>query len=132
MASGDITLAVQKDSTAWDALQEELTHLFKGLAQEAKNTLLFPAKGQWHVDVLLSDSETVCTLNHQYRGKNKPTNVLSFPQTAGIEDLTTSSQTCLLGDIVLCWGVINAEALEQKRQLFIMLPIYLYMAFFIC
>ncbi|XP_022778431.1 uncharacterized protein LOC111319988 [Stylophora pistillata] len=117
MASGNITLTVQKDSNAWEALQEELTQLFKHLAQKTKNILPFPVKGQWHVDVLLSDSEIVCALNHQYRGKNKPTNVLSFPQTAGIETLTNSSQTCLLGDIVLCWGVINAEALEQKKTI---------------
>ena len=117
MTFGNMTLTVQKDSDVWDDLQEQLMHLFKRLAQESKSILTFPEKGQWHVDVLLSNRETVCALNRQYRGKNKPTNVLSFPQTAGIESLTGMSQTCLLGDIVLCWEVLHAEALEQKKTI---------------
>ena len=49
-------------------------------------------------------------LNHQYRGKDKPTNVLSFPfeSPPGIE-------MPLLGDLVICAPVISREATEQGK-----------------
>ena len=51
-------------------------------------------------------------LNHQYRGKNKPTNVLSFPfeSPPGIE-------LPLLGDLILCADVIEQEAEAQNKAL---------------
>jgi len=45
------------------------------------------------------------TLNREYRGKDKPTNVLSFPYEAPGE----------LGDLVLCAPVVNREAKEQGK-----------------
>ncbi|MBD3584990.1 rRNA maturation RNase YbeY [Salinimonas sp. HHU 13199] len=50
------------------------------------------------------------TLNHQYRGKDKPTNVLSFPfeSPPGIE-------LPLLGDLVICAPVISEEAEAQNK-----------------
>ena len=50
------------------------------------------------------------SLNHQYRGKDKPTNVLSFPfeSPPGIE-------LPLLGDLVICAPVISEEAQEQNK-----------------
>jgi probable rRNA maturation factor len=47
-------------------------------------------------------------LNARYRGKDKPTNVLSFPAT--IPDIT-------LGDLVICSKVVDAEAREQRKKL---------------
>jgi len=63
-----------------------------------------------------SDSE-VHVLNRQYRGKDKPTNVLSFPMVQP-DLLQTVSQNSddgelLLGDIVLAHGVCAAEAAEK-------------------
>jgi len=55
-------------------------------------------------------------LNALYRGKDKPTNVLSFPAQL---DAQTLEQTRLelLGDIVICAGVIAQEAREQGKSL---------------
>lgn len=51
-------------------------------------------------------------LNNEYRGKDKPTNVLSFPFEAppGIE-------LPLLGDLVICAPVVAREAQEQDKPL---------------
>ena len=51
-------------------------------------------------------------LNTQYRGKDKPTNVLSFPVPQLPE---TGPQP--LGDLVICPQVLRTEAREQKKSL---------------
>ncbi|TVP55131.1 MAG: rRNA maturation RNase YbeY [Halomonadaceae bacterium] len=51
-------------------------------------------------------------LNHRYRGKDRPTNVLSFPFEAP-QGLTLP----LLGDLVICAHVVAQEALEQHKPL---------------
>ncbi|MEQ5801358.1 rRNA maturation RNase YbeY [Halomonas sp. H10-9-1] len=51
-------------------------------------------------------------LNRDYRGRDKPTNVLSFPfeNPPGIS-------LALLGDLVICHPVVAAEAAEQDKSL---------------
>ncbi len=52
------------------------------------------------------------TLNNDYRGKNKPTNVLSFP-FEGPEGVELD----LLGDIVICAPVVALEAQQQHKNI---------------
>ncbi len=61
------------------------------------------------VTVLLTDNESVRVLNRDFRGKDGPTNVLSFPapQTARPH----------LGDVALAYGVCAAEAQAQGKTL---------------
>ena len=49
-------------------------------------------------------------LNHGYRGKDRPTNVLSFPAAAVERELDGA-----LGDLVICAPVVAAEAREQGK-----------------
>lgn len=58
---------------------------------------------------LVSEDESQ-TLNHEYRGKDKPTNVLSFPFEAPPEVPLE-----LLGDLVICIAVVEQEAQEQEK-----------------
>lgn len=62
--------------------------------------------------VRIVDTEESHQLNHEYRGKDKPTNVLSFPFEAppGIE-------LDLLGDLIICRQVVEKEAEEQNKPL---------------
>ncbi|HGJ5883864.1 rRNA maturation RNase YbeY [Arsenophonus sp.] len=50
-------------------------------------------------------------LNLTYRGKDKPTNVLSFPFEAP-ENITLP----LLGDLIICRQVVEKEAIEQQKN----------------
>ncbi|MCP4924123.1 MAG: rRNA maturation RNase YbeY [bacterium] len=113
--SRGLILSIQQDGSAWQQKVTGLTELFTSLARQAERELSLP-QTPWHVDILLSDNKAVQALNHQYRGKDKPTNVLSFPQTEGVSDLENHPKGGLLGDIVLCWGVIEEEALSQKKS----------------
>jgi len=60
--------------------------------------------------LLVTTAEEVQSLNKQYRDKDKPTNVLSFPMQSP-EEVDVS----LLGDIVLCAPVIKQEAEQQSK-----------------
>jgi probable rRNA maturation factor len=60
---------------------------------------------------IVDEREGKC-LNHHYRGKPNPTNVLSFPA-----ELPEGVKLPLLGDIVLCAPVIAREAREQHKPL---------------
>lgn len=51
-------------------------------------------------------------LNATYRGKDKPTNVLSFPFEA-----PPGMDLPLLGDLVICVAVVEQEAIEQNKPL---------------
>ena len=51
-------------------------------------------------------------LNAEYRGKDKPTNVLSFP----VPQLPVTGPQPL-GDLVICPQVLRTEAREQKKTL---------------
>ena len=65
------------------------------------------------VTVRIVDEEESQQLNFDYREKDKPTNVLSFPfeLPPGVEELP------LLGDLVICAQVVAAEAKEQGKEL---------------
>lgn len=52
-------------------------------------------------------------LNKQYRQKDKPTNVLSFPF-----EVPTGIELNLLGDLVICSQVVEQEAKAQNKSLF--------------
>src|SRR4051794_37976764 len=71
------------------------------------------------ISVLLTGDDKVRELNGEYRGKHKPTNVLSFPM-AGVEDLrgaNIAGPELLLGDIILARGICEAEADEKGISL---------------
>ncbi|MFC3283011.1 rRNA maturation RNase YbeY [Litchfieldella rifensis] len=71
-----------------------------------------PEEKRHELTVRFVDSEESRTLNRDYRGKDRPTNVLSFSfdAPAGIE-------LPLLGDLVICHEVVVREAHEQDKSL---------------
>lgn len=67
------------------------------------------------ISIRLTGDEEVRSLNAKWRGKDKPTNVLSFPMAEPYElnDENVVSKELLLGDIVLAHGVCKREASEK-------------------
>ena len=68
------------------------------------------------LSVRLTSDEQVKALNAQWRGKDKPTNVLSFPQLepGELERVEDNGRELMLGDLVLARGVCEAEAAEKQ------------------
>ncbi|MEO1537204.1 MAG: rRNA maturation RNase YbeY [Pseudomonadota bacterium] len=75
----------------------------------------------WEVTVLGCDDARIATLNADFRGKPRPTNVLSWPSEergafeAGYDpDSPTGDPE--LGDIALAFETCQREAAEQRKQ----------------
>src|SRR6186713_2192108 len=62
--------------------------------------------------IRIVDEEESASLNHQYREKQGPTNVLSFP-SEDIPGVISRS----LGDIVICAPLVEKESNEQNQGL---------------
>lgn len=101
----DISFHVHND--LWKTRLRPYTKTVQMVLENALlDTKLKNEKSVFEIAVVLADDAFVKDLNSQYRGKNKPTNVLSFP---------ASPQTTELGDIVLALETIEKEAKEQKK-----------------
>ena len=67
------------------------------------------------ITLLFADDETMQELNKDWRGKDAPTNVLSFP--APKDQPVPPGELSLLGDIVLGFGTCAREAEEAGKTL---------------
>jgi probable rRNA maturation factor len=107
-----IQISVQ--SLLWESqLQVMEESIIKGLE---KSLDFFPLlKNKIQVSILLADNACIQNLNRDYRKKDKPTNVLSFPFEALAKGTyLPGGQTVLLGDIVLAYETIQTESLQKK------------------
>lgn len=97
----DIIFDVVRESESWpDEVALEIFAARVALALEGH------AKG--HITYAFTDDEAVQVLNRAWRGKDKPTNVLSFPDGDADETGVTH-----LGDVVLAHETLVREALEM-------------------
>lgn len=94
-------IAVEIEDDAWTAAVADAEARVQAAAVAALEG------GEGEVVVLLTDDAAVRELNQRFRGKDRPTNVLSFP--------APETARPHLGDLVLASGVCNAEAAEQGK-----------------
>lgn len=99
-------------STDWARLAEQAAR--SAIAESAFPRLADAARPV-ELSVRLAGDADVRRLNAEWRGKDKPTNVLSFPMADEDELNATMSAgpELLLGDIILARGVCEAEASEK-------------------
>ena len=102
----------------WDSIERWAT-LARAAAEAAIAESAFPqlatSPRAVEISVRLTGDDEVRALNAQWRGKDKPTNVLSFPLAEEGELLVTDDgPELMLGDIVLARGTCAAEALEKR------------------
>ncbi len=65
--------------------------------------------------IAIVDAQEAQRLNREYRGKDRPTNVLSFPAELP-EAVRASLDAPPLGDLALCAPVVAAEARDQGKE----------------
>ncbi|MFC7049742.1 rRNA maturation RNase YbeY [Emcibacter nanhaiensis] len=128
MSAADIQLDINQEEPAWS---QELpgaeglirTVLEKIMSDSPEGVVLnrFP---HLELSVLLTNDENIRVLNRDYRGKDKPTNVLSFPALSDEEldawfhagqDLPDYPVS--LGDIILALETVQNEAISSGKSL---------------
>lgn len=105
--------AAWPDATDWPALA---TRMVRAALDHTPHAPLADAAPLVEVGVRLTDDAEVRTLNRDYRGKDKATNVLSFPQYDP-DDFAMLAATddgeILVGDIALALETCTREAAER-------------------
>lgn len=100
---------VWPSTTDWEALAVRAAGAAGHVAPELAHDHLL-------VSLVLADDDEVRALNRQWRAKDKPTNVLSFPMLAREEVLAAAANPDapgMLGDMILAHGVCAAEAADK-------------------
>lgn len=96
----DITIQLQ------DARWKTRLRPYCKTVRAACESVLLSRKVHGEIAVVLADDAFAQQLNRDYRGKDKPTNVLSFP----------NDEAGQLGDIVLAFETVEREAAEQGKS----------------
>ncbi|MCJ2137940.1 rRNA maturation RNase YbeY [Methylobacterium sp. J-026] len=108
----EIDLAVE--DARWEVAVPDLESLVTRAVEAGLAVAPGRPDGPVEVSVLLTDDAAVRELNRTWRGKDKPTNVLSFP--AAPQPLHAGSARPL-GDVVLAYETLVRESAEQSKPL---------------
>jgi probable rRNA maturation factor len=106
----------------WDSsgsLQTLLRRAAEAAVAESAFPQLAAAERPVEISVALGTDDQVRALNAEWRGKDRPTNVLSFPMMSNAElnQVNVAGPELLLGDIVLAHDVCEAEARDKGISL---------------
>ena len=116
-----LDIAIEADPE-WDSSSGWET-LVRSAAEAAVAESAFPrlthSERPVELSIRLTNDDEVKTLNARWRGKDKPTNVLSFPQCEPdeLDNPVPAGPELMLGDIVLARGVCEREAEEKGVSL---------------
>jgi probable rRNA maturation factor len=112
-----IEIAIDADEE-WDS-RSSWEQLVRKAAEAAIAESAFPqlaaSERPIEISVRLSSDDEVRALNAEWRGKDKPTNVLAFPlaNESELNSAKFDGRELLLGDIILARGVCEAEAADK-------------------
>ena len=113
-----LNIDVNIEDVAWridfeDFLIQRSKYIFEKLKlNEYANNIEF--------SVTFSNDKNIAELNHQYRGKNSPTNCLSFPAqeiiASKLNECKFHNGFAILGDIILSYETVRKESQEQNKS----------------
>ena len=81
---------------------------------QGRNILFFLGCGNQELSVLLTDDKKIRELNKKYRGQDRATDVLSFPQNEGEEN---EPDYHLMGDVVISTVTAKRQASQHGLSL---------------
>ena len=99
---------------SWNAEPDAEAVIFRAIAAAAAHVDADTADAE--LAIMLTDDSGIRTLNQNWRGIDKPTNVLSFPALqppADAEELDDMPR--MLGDIAIAYETTRREADEQEK-----------------
>ena len=102
-ASKSTRISLRVESPDWRGVD-------MALLRQAVRATLASAQRSGELTVLLTDDKSLLLLNKKFRGKPKPTNVLSFPSSPQPDD-------GYLGDVAIAFGVTAKEAEAAHKTL---------------
>ena len=103
-----VTADIQIDSPLWDAQPRAEATVRAAIAAAA--AALSTSAGE--VSILLTDDSAIQALNRDWRGFDKPTNVLSFPVPKG----PAMGGAPLLGDVAIAYETVQRECDVEGRE----------------
>jgi len=118
-----LSIAISVEDQSWAKLAPDAARLLRRAARdalaEAKSDGWKGSRVGHEISFVLTDDKRMRNLNRAYRGKDKPTNVLSFAALDGAQSGSKRPKPgmpWLLGDVVLTSGVIAREAKAQRKS----------------
>lgn len=123
----EILLETSVDDARWSATVENITEVAEkvktaafGYLQTHEKLAFLSAAKPLKINLCLSDDATVQGINKEFRGLDKPTNVLSFANL-DFENFAAENEPfdeIELGDIIVAFETMVREAEEQEVSLY--------------
>jgi probable rRNA maturation factor len=107
-----LTLDVQKQAAGWKAIPRVAVLARKAAERTIALSGVAVLEGA-EIAIALADDAAVRAANRNWRKKDKPTNVLSFPAIPP-ERLSTAAY---LGDIIMAIETLEREAIDDEKSL---------------
>ncbi|OYW32856.1 MAG: rRNA maturation RNase YbeY [Azorhizobium sp. 12-66-6] len=107
----DVAIDILVDDPRWEGLAGVSAHV-EGAARAALATCADTFDGPVEMAITLSTDAGIQVLNREWRGKDKPTNVLSFPAAEVPEGVTPEP----LGDVIIALETVQREAAEEGKR----------------
>jgi len=114
----ELNIEINCESDKWKGFLADAELILNDLANKALEEIGVSNSVEYvEISVLLTDNNNIRKLNRDYRGKDKPTNVLSFPlEEHDAGNYNSVAEQMLLGDIALAYEIILQEANEQEKS----------------
>lgn len=111
-----ITIDILTESPLWDTPEKGGSEIYESLAEacaEAVWQQLALPKMVTELSIVLTDDASIREINAQWRNKDKPTNVLSFP---AFEIAAGDKPGPMLGDIIIARETVEREAADEQKS----------------
>jgi len=109
-----VDIVINRETDGWpEAIEPKL----RAAAEKVLESGLHSAAEMAEMGITLADDATVRELNREHRGKDAPTNVLSFPLAGEDFEPEAPGAPLLLGDVILALETVAREAAGQGKSL---------------
>ena len=107
-----INIDVFSEEKAWSKRLKKKELFFRQICRSFPKKYQFPNK-KISLTLLLSNNTNIRKLNKNFKNKNKPTDVLSFPLNKKIK----ISKITYIGDIIISYNFMNKPKSQKKKFL---------------